>query len=71
MTHRLIVELRHLDFVGAGQFDDLLRAGDTREVGAIADLTAVTLELGEELLGPVDLLLRRRESSLTVGHWSG
>ena len=60
--HRLIVELRDLDPVVAGQFDDLGGAGDARQVGTVANLAAVAFVLREEFLRPGDLFLRRRQS---------
>ena len=60
--HGLIVELRDLDPVVAGQFDDLGGAGDARQVGTVANLAAVAFVLREEFLRPGDLLLRRRQS---------
>src|SRR6185437_6833486 len=58
---RLVVEVRHLDAVGASQLEDFGGPRDARQVGPVADLAAVALELGEKLLRPTDFVLRRGE----------
>src|SRR3954447_22413240 len=66
-VHGLVVEVRHLDPVGAGKLEDLGGAGDARQVRAVADLPAVALELGEKLLCPSDFVLRRGQSLVDDG----
>ena len=51
-VNRLVVEVGRFDAVGASQLEDLGGPGDARQVGAVADLSAVALELGEKLFGP-------------------
>src|SRR4051812_45556988 len=58
-VHGLVVEVRHLDPVRAGQLEDLGCARDARQIRTVADLPAVALELGEKLLRPSDFVLRR------------
>src|SRR3981189_3323081 len=55
----LVVELGHLDAVGAGQLQDLRGPGDAWQVRPVANLAAIALELGEKLLRPSNFVLRR------------
>ncbi len=71
--HRVVVELRLGDAVGACEVEDLGRTGDPREVRTVADLPpAVALELREELSRPGDLVLGGGDRpSLTGAHCDG
>src|SRR5882757_8652451 len=55
----LVVEVGHLDAVGAGQFEDLGGTGDARQVRPVANLAPVALEFGEKLFCPGNFVLRR------------
>src|SRR5215213_8545115 len=49
---RLVVEVGHLDAVGAGQLEDLGGPGDARQVRPVANFAPVALELPEKLFRP-------------------
>jgi hypothetical protein len=56
-VNRLVVELGHLDAIGASQLEDLGGAGDARQVRPVTDLAAVALELCEKLFRPGNFVL--------------
>src|SRR5690349_20419598 len=62
MIPLFVVELQWFDAVCAGELEDLGGPGDSRQVGAVADLSPITLELREKLFGPGYFVVRGRQT---------
>src|SRR5258705_2121722 len=54
----LVVEVGHLDAVGAGQLEDLCGTGDAPQGRPGSDLAPVSLEFHQKLLFPSKFVLR-------------